>query len=83
MTRRATTADLVRQLPTRPGLAQEKLATRFGVTLSTINRWENGRANPLCCLSSKSRIFSGRWEKTAMTSAPSTFLRKRVDGSHG
>ena len=40
------TADLVRQLRTRLGLTQEKLAARLGVTFPTINRWENGRANP-------------------------------------
>lgn len=46
MTTRAATADLVRQLRTRLGLTQEKLAARLGVTFPTINRWENGRANP-------------------------------------
>jgi transcriptional regulator with XRE-family HTH domain len=44
--RRKPTADLVRQLRTRLGLTQEKLAARLGVTFPTINRWENGRANP-------------------------------------
>jgi putative transcriptional regulator len=46
MTKRASTGDLVRQLRTRLGLTQEKLAARLGVTFPTINRWENGRANP-------------------------------------
>jgi putative transcriptional regulator len=46
MTKRSSTADLVRQLRTRLGLTQEKLAARLGVTFPTINRWENGRANP-------------------------------------
>jgi transcriptional regulator with XRE-family HTH domain len=46
MTKPASTGDLVRQLRTRLGLTQEKLAARLGVTFPTINRWENGRANP-------------------------------------
>jgi putative transcriptional regulator len=46
MTKPASTGDLVRQLRTRLGLTQEKLAARLGVTFPTINRWENGRAKP-------------------------------------
>jgi putative transcriptional regulator len=46
MTQPASTGDLVRQLRTRLGLTQEKLAARLGVTFPTINRWENGRAKP-------------------------------------
>lgn len=30
----------------RLGLTQEKFAARLGVTLPTINRWENGRTKP-------------------------------------
>jgi len=33
---------LIRQLRERTGLCQEKFAAKFGVTLPTINRWENG-----------------------------------------
>lgn len=43
---RMATAELVRDLRARLGLTQEKLAARLGVTFPTINRWENGRANP-------------------------------------
>lgn len=39
-------AHLVRELRSRLGLTQEKLAARLGVTFPTINRWENGRAKP-------------------------------------
>ena len=39
-------AGLIRELRQRANLTQEKLAARLGVTFSTINRWENGRANP-------------------------------------
>jgi DNA-binding transcriptional regulator YiaG len=28
------------------GLTQEEFAHRLGVTLSTVNRWENGRTTP-------------------------------------
>jgi putative transcriptional regulator len=37
---------LIRSLREKTGLTQEKFATRLGVTLLTINRWENGRARP-------------------------------------
>jgi transcriptional regulator with XRE-family HTH domain len=39
-------SGLVRELRERTGLTQEKFAARLGVTLPTINRWENGRARP-------------------------------------
>lgn len=39
-------AGIIRELRTRLGLTQEKFAATLGVTLPTINRWENGRANP-------------------------------------
>ena len=37
---------LIRNLREQIGLTQEKFATKLGVTLPTINRWENGRAKP-------------------------------------
>jgi len=37
---------MIREVRTRLGLTQEKFAARLGVTLPTINRWENGRASP-------------------------------------
>ncbi len=37
---------LVRELRERVGLSQEKFAARLGVTVPTINRWENGRTRP-------------------------------------
>jgi putative transcriptional regulator len=36
----------IRNLRERTGLTQEKFATKLGVTLLTINRWENGRVRP-------------------------------------
>ncbi len=39
-------ADLIREVRDRLGLTQEKFAARLGVTLPTINRWENGRTKP-------------------------------------
>lgn len=40
------TASLIREIRGRLGLTQEKFAARLGVTLPTINRWENGRTRP-------------------------------------
>ena len=37
---------LIRNLREHTGLTQEKFATKLGVTLLTINRWENGRTRP-------------------------------------
>jgi putative transcriptional regulator len=37
---------LIRNLREQTGLTQEKFATKLGVTLLTVNRWENGRARP-------------------------------------
>ena len=46
MTRNTDPAVLVREVRARLGLTQEKFAARLGVTLPTINRWENGRTKP-------------------------------------
>jgi transcriptional regulator with XRE-family HTH domain len=37
---------LIRELRLETGLTQEQFAAELGVTYSTINRWENGRAKP-------------------------------------
>lgn len=37
---------LIRSLRDRLELSQERLAARLGVTFTTVNRWENGRAKP-------------------------------------
>ena len=46
MTQNTDLAALIREVRTRLGLTQEKFAARLGVTLPTINRWENGRTKP-------------------------------------
>ena len=46
MTQSTDPAALIREVRTRLGLTQEKFAARLGVTLPTINRWENGRTKP-------------------------------------
>ena len=38
--------DLVYELRSRLGLTQVQCAARLGVAFSTLNRWENGRAQP-------------------------------------
>lgn len=37
---------LIRELRLETRLTQEQFAAYFGVTYSTINRWENGRGKP-------------------------------------
>jgi putative transcriptional regulator len=39
-------AALIREIRGRLGITQEELAAQLGVTLPTINRWENGRVAP-------------------------------------
>ena len=46
LTHRDDRAGVIREVRTRLGLTQEKFAARLGVTLPTINRWENDRASP-------------------------------------
>lgn len=46
MTRSNDPAALIREVRTRLGLTQEQFAAKLGVTLPTINRWENDRARP-------------------------------------
>ncbi len=46
MTQSTDPVELIREVRARLGLTQEKFAARLGVTLPTINRWENGRTKP-------------------------------------
>ncbi len=46
MTRRKDLSRLVRTLRVRLDLTQERFASRLGVTFTSVNRWENGRARP-------------------------------------
>jgi DNA-binding transcriptional regulator YiaG len=39
-------AELVKTIRKVMGLTQEQFAAQFGVTVATVNRWENGRATP-------------------------------------
>lgn len=41
-----TGAQSIRDLRTRLGLTQEEFAHAIAVTVSTVNRWENGHATP-------------------------------------
>jgi transcriptional regulator with XRE-family HTH domain len=39
-------SKMIRKLRTALGLTQEQFAAEAGVTYSTVNRWENGKAKP-------------------------------------
>ncbi|BAZ33839.1 XRE family transcriptional regulator (plasmid) [Cylindrospermum sp. NIES-4074] len=41
-----TIGQLIRELRGLLGLTQEQFAAHIGVVWITVNRWENGRANP-------------------------------------
>jgi len=41
-----TPADLLKTIREAMGLTQEQFAAEFGVTVATVNRWENGRTIP-------------------------------------
>jgi type I restriction enzyme M protein len=40
------TSELLRETRSRLGLTQDKLATRLGAALPSVNRWENGKTKP-------------------------------------
>ncbi len=42
----AAAQQSIRDLRTRLGLTQEEFAHAIAVTVSTVNRWENGHATP-------------------------------------
>lgn len=46
MSQSTDTSALIKETRRRLGLTQEKFAAKLGVTLPTINRWENGRTKP-------------------------------------
>lgn len=46
VTRVLKISDLVCELRQQLNLSQEKFAAKLGVSLRTVNRWENGRAVP-------------------------------------
>lgn len=39
-------AKLVKELRYRLGMTQEQFAVKLGVTVSAVNRWENGKVQP-------------------------------------
>ena len=39
-------AKMIRKLRTALGLTQEQFAAKVGVTVSTVNRWENNKSKP-------------------------------------
>ena len=45
-------SKMIRKLRTNLGLTQEQFAAKIGVTVSTVNRWENdkGKPSPLAML---------------------------------
>jgi putative transcriptional regulator len=38
--------DAIRQIRTKAGLSQAKMAEQIGVSLNTISNWETGRSKP-------------------------------------
>ena len=42
----AAGSQSIRELRARLGMTQEEFAHAIAVTVSTVNRWENGHANP-------------------------------------
>ncbi len=40
------TGTLIRQLRVKLGMTQEEFAHALGITVSTVNRWENGHSEP-------------------------------------
>ena len=53
-------ADLVKAIRKAMGLTQEQFAAQFGVTVATINRWENGRVLPQPLAMNKLKEWAGK-----------------------
>ncbi|MCU0516118.1 MAG: helix-turn-helix transcriptional regulator [Oscillatoria sp. Prado101] len=47
VTQQQEIAQLVRETRRRLGLSQQKFAAQLGVSFQSVNRWENGRTQPL------------------------------------
>ncbi len=56
--------ELIRELRISTGLTQEKFAAKLGVTLLTINRWENGRSQPSPLAMEKVELLIGEMGDT-------------------
>jgi len=50
-------ADLVKSVRKQLGISQEELARELGVSFATVNRWENGRTNPIKLARSQFEVF--------------------------
>jgi len=57
-----TWAIAVAQLRHLTGLTQEQLARELGVTVSSVNRWENGHALPIPLARIALRSLAQQWE---------------------
>ena len=40
-------ADRIKSVRKQLGISQEELARELGVSFATVNRWENGKTNPI------------------------------------
>jgi len=46
MSQTQQTSKFIKELRYQLGMTQEQFAVELGVTLNTINRWENGKSQP-------------------------------------
>lgn len=71
------TANLVRELRQQLHLSQEKFAGKLGVSVRTVNRWENGQASPSPLAIEKLEAISQALNITAkVTQQGATFLER-------
>lgn len=83
---RATQSDgrdycaLLKSVRNQLGLSQEDLARELGVSYATVNRWENGQANPSKLARAQLEAFCDR--KVREGSLDMTQLKQRIE-PHG
>lgn len=71
--------NLVRDLRRRLSMTQEELAHALGITVGTVNRWENGRFRPSKLARATIAEFARRHGVT-LKEAPSALPADSADG---
>lgn len=73
------TGQEIREIRTKLGWAQARLAREIGVDTCTVNRWENGHSKPLPVFEKKLELMKRRTAKPESTVNEETGSRGRSD----
>jgi len=62
--------SLIKEVRRQLGLSQEDLARKLGVSLATVNRWENGLSKPSKLAKAQFDAFCGKMTKQGSLKLP-------------